>query len=206
MNEWLHTLAMWGYRGVRTGALGREIAAELESVGFTVAQDLLLLSVDLSAGTASTAPTGAVRALRTWPRPGRQVVESLLDLDAASFGPVWRLDSDTFSEARSATAVSRVFTAESQGQIVGFLLAGATGRDGYIQRLAVHPDHRRAGHAGRLLDHAHRWLRRRGCSVAYVNTEQSNAGAVELYRRKGYAQLPYGLRVLERELTEGSRA
>ena len=206
VNEWLHTLELWGYRSVRTGAIGPEMAAGLEAAGFTTAQDLLLLSADLSSNTCSRPPGTGVSPRRHWPRLSRRDREVVLDIDRASFGEKWSLDANALAEAQRATVRSRIFLATSEGATVGFLLAGATGNDGYVQRLAVHPDHRRRGHAGVLLDHAHHWLRRQGCAVSWVNTEVSNRAAADLYLRRGYAPLPYGLWVLERRLADGSRA
>ena len=203
VDEWLRTLVTWGYRSVRTGALGPEMAGTLRSAGFEPIQDLLLMSIDLTAHPLPAPSREAIRALRTWPRPGRRTVESVLGVDAASFDPVWSLDSSSFAEARQATARSRLFVSTENGETVGFVLAGATGSGGYIQRLAVLPAHRRHGHAVALLAAAHAWLRGKGCSTAVVNTETTNDSAIGLYRRLGYAALPYGLQVLERPLTPG---
>lgn len=206
VNEWLHTLAMWGYRSVRTGALGPDLVATLASAGFTPVQDLLLMSIDLTSHPLPAPSKDAVRGLRSWPRPRRGMVESLLSVDAASFPPMWALDAPSFDEARRATSRSRLFAALDGPTTVGFLLAGATGEGGYVQRLAVLPGHRRRGHGVNLLAAAHSWLRGRGCSTAVVNTETSNTPAIDLYRRLGYAALPYGLQVLERPLTTGDHA
>ena len=205
VNEWLHTLAMWGYRSVRTGALNSGLASGLSAVGFSTVQDLVLMSTDLSGHLRSPSEPGPgrVRQLRAWPRPSRAALDQILGIDQQSFGTAWAMDADTFAEARAATGRARIVVSEVERRTVGFVLAGATGRDGYIQRLAVLPDARRAGHAARLLDHAHDWLRRAGCSVAYVNTERTNDAAMTLYLRAGYAALPYGLQVLERSLTHG---
>lgn len=204
VHEWLHTLSMWGYQAVRTGAVGPDIAADLGAAGFTTCQDLLLMSRDLTHGPVRPAPDPDIAVLRSWPRPSRTAIHALLGVDAASFGPIWTLDPDSFADARRATHRSRILVARENGAPVGFVLAGATGPGGYIQRLAVLPDHRRRHVASRLLEHAHGWLRDRGCTTAVVNTEVANHAAIALYQRFGYARLPYGLRVLERPLTPTS--
>lgn len=206
VNEWLHTLSMWGYKGVRTGAVSPEIAAGLQSVGFRTVQDLVLMNVDLGRDTVHGRPAAGVEAVREWPRIPTRTLARILSVDAASFGPPWALDRAALAEARRATVRSRLFVTRAEGEVVGFVLAGATGADGYVQRLAVHPDHRRRRVAVGLLDAAHHWLRRRGCSVAWVNTERSNTAADVLYRGSGYVPVPYGLQVLERRLDEGDGA
>lgn len=206
VNEWLHTLEMWGYRSVRTGALGPEMAATLSGAGFTPIQDLLLMSTDLTSRGGESPPPGTVKPLRLHPRPSKRTVESVLAVDAASFDPVWALDASSFDEARRATVRSRLLAAVDGPDTVGFVLAGATGSGGYIQRLAVLPDRRHNGIGSGLMAAAHAWLRSKGCSTAVVNTETGNQPAINLYRRMGYATLPYGLQVLERPLLPGTAA
>ena len=203
LNEWLHTLEMWGYRSVRTGALNQDMASEFKVAGFAPLQDLLLMSADLTGHVIPAPDRSRVRPVRIWPGPWRTLVGTLLAIDSASFGPVWTLDIASLAEARRATEASRMFVAREEGRPVGFLLAGATGSGGYVQRLAVLPSHRRKGHAGALIAAAHSWMRSRGCSTSVVNTETSNMAAIELYRRLGYEVLPYGLQVLERPLRTG---
>ena len=204
IHEWLHTLSLWGYRGVRTGAVGPDLAADLTAAGFTTCQDLLLMSRDLTHDPRRPAPDAEISVLRGWPRPSPRMIRSLLSIDAESFGPVWTLDPDSLADARRATHRSRILIAFDDGTPVGFVLAGATGSGGYLQRLAVLPGHRRRHVASRLLDHAHAWLIDRGCATVVVNTEVTNHAAISLYQRFGYARLPYGLQVLERPLTPTS--
>ena len=77
-------------------------------------------------------------------------------------------------------------------------------RSGFIQRLAVDPARQRTGVGLRLMHAAHRWLRSHRCTTALVNTETDNLAALRLYQRFGYAELPYGLQVLERPLTHAA--
>ena len=67
------------------------------------------------------------------------------------------------------------------------------GRAGYLQRLAVHPDHQRAGLGGALVVDGLRWLRRWGAKEVLVNTQEGNEPAVRLYEALGFQLRPDGL-------------
>jgi ribosomal protein S18 acetylase RimI-like enzyme len=122
-------------------------------------------------------------------------------VDEQAFGADWSLDAATLREAMRATGRSSVWVnMDGQGSVTGFVVVGATGTTGYVQRLAVQPAHQGHGAGSALLDAAHRWLEQVGCRSAVVNTEPTNAPALALYRRFGYVPLSYGLQVLELDL------
>ena len=201
---WLSRLTHLGYVGVRTGAVSPDIARTLSHNGFRSVQDLTLLSADLSGRSATDRQGPSIRPLRGRFLSRHSVVDRILHIDHVSFGERWALDHTSLGEAVRATHRSRLFVARVAGGVpVGFVLAGMTDSTGFIQRLAVLPDHRGEGIGLHLMNAAHRWLRSRGCSTSIVNTETANEPALRLYLRCGYAELPYGLQVLERNLTTG---
>ena len=205
IEEWCADLAAAGYAGVRTGAVGPDMAESLCSNGFRPIQTLSLLSADLTSGPLPVRPDRSIRPVRGRLPAHRSLVDRILHIDAVSFGDTWCMDRSMLAEAARATHRSRFFTArDAAGVPVGFLLAGMTDSSGFVQRLAVLPEQRRGGVALQLMGAAHRWLRARGCTTSIVNTETTNEAALRLYQRCGYAELPYGLQVLERPLTHGT--
>ena len=84
--------------------------------------------------------------------------------------------------------------------VTGYAITGRAGALGYLQRLAVHPDHQREGVGTALVADALWWARRRGAIAMLVNTQESNATALTLYERLGFHAEPEGLAVLERRL------
>ena len=80
--------------------------------------------------------------------------------------------------------------------VVGYAVTGRAGPRGYLQRLAVHPDHQRAGLGGALVVDGLRWLRRWGAKEVLVNTQEGNEPAVRLYEALGFQLRPEGLAVL----------
>jgi len=203
LNEWVHTISSWGYQKVRTTALAPAPAHALRAVGFVTAQELLLMKC-----THYTAPSYDIPR-DVAPRSGRRLfgkryparlIEEILDVDQLAFGDEWSLDHESLREAFRATRSSRLFVSRSHGKIDGFVLVGATGTNGFVQRLAVHPSARRTGVASRLVASALRWSFQRGCSATVVNTEISNIAAIDLYRSFDFVPMEHGLQVLEKDL------
>ena len=79
-----------------------------------------------------------------------------------------------------------LLVAESDGQVVGALIAGWDGWRGNVYRLAVLPSHRRQGIARQLADAGHERLRAQGARriTALVGGEEGAAHA--LWRAVGY--------------------
>ena len=86
--------------------------------------------------------------------------------------------------------------------MLAYSVTGRAADRGYIQRLAVHPDHQRLGIGTALVADSLRWLRRSGARLALVNTQERNAGALSLYVECGFSPEPAGLTVLERLITD----
>jgi ribosomal protein S18 acetylase RimI-like enzyme len=80
----------------------------------------------------------------------------------------------------------------------GYLLSGADSTHGFVQRLAVHPRHRRQGIARVLLARSLGWLGALGVRSTWVNTEPDNAAALHLYLGTGFQRHATGLVVVER--------
>lgn len=198
VRAWIPGLLNMGYRSVRTGAVAPDLAERLQEAGFATVQNLTLLSTTLPAPPVTTVdPTRREVISRLWRTGGRRLQESLR-VDNLAFGAEWSFDASTLRDAVGATGHCVFLVASEPRQPVhGFVVAGATGSTGYVQRLAVDPARRRVGTASRLLHRAHAWMTRRGCRTSVVNTEDSNHAALALYRGFGYEPLPYGLRVLE---------
>jgi ribosomal protein S18 acetylase RimI-like enzyme len=184
----LELVAGRGYRGVLTNALSPEEQHGYLEVGFEVRERLHLLSRSLD----DLPPR--VRSVRL--RRGRRRDRAgILGIDAAAFDPFWRLDELGLHEAIGATPTSRL-RVNAGGPVVGYAVTGRAGTRGYLQRLAVHPEHHRQGLGTALVTDALHWLRRRGVHTAVVNTQEANAVALGLYHHLGFASQPHGLAVL----------
>jgi ribosomal protein S18 acetylase RimI-like enzyme len=101
-------------------------------------------------------------------------------------------------EARTATPHSRFRTGHLRDvtQVAGYAVTGRHARRGYVQRLAVEPEHRGKGLGSLLVLDALAWLRRWRANAAFVNTQEANVAALALYERLGFERQAEGLTVL----------
>lgn len=73
------------------------------------------------------------------------------------------------------------------GKIVASVMAGYEGHRGWLNYVAVAPKHHRSGIGRAIMDEAERLLRAEGCPKINLQVRTSNTGALEFYRRAGYA-------------------
>ncbi len=197
----LTRLSHAGYREVVTNALAPGASLPLVDAGFAVRGRLHLLSYDFDEPGLADIPRGPRRPRRA----NRTDRPEILRVDAAAFDDFWRFDAAALREATHATprAHMRVASAidpSTERTIDGYGLFGRSGSAGYVQRLAVAPRAAGDGIGRSLLCDGLRWLRSHGAQRVYVNTQDDNARALDLYLRNGFTQLPVGLCVLGREL------
>jgi ribosomal protein S18 acetylase RimI-like enzyme len=88
--------------------------------------------------------------------------------------------------AAQLAAGQRAIGLEDKGQLVGAVLVTHDTRKGWINRLAVHPDHRRKGYATELIAAAEQELRAMGLRVFAVLIEADNDVSQQLFAREGY--------------------
>ncbi|MGB1608765.1 MAG: GNAT family N-acetyltransferase [Ilumatobacteraceae bacterium] len=191
-----------GRRAVRTSALFPGSAASVMAHGFEAIDHLVLMR-----RTLDSLPPVEGMAESTRPRRlGRSGMRDAAVVDVAAFGPLWGHDLRTLNATRGATASSRTRGVRRDSRLAGFVIAGRTGRSGYLQRLAIDPERRREG-LGRLLTvDALRWMHRTRCIDVFVNTSEQNQAALALYGSLGFDQRPERLTVAEIDLTGGASA
>jgi ribosomal protein S18 acetylase RimI-like enzyme len=180
-----------GYRELVTGPLTATAAAPFLDAGFTLREQLHLLVHSLGA----TLPPDRTARLR---RARRGDWTAVVELDTRAFPPAWRLGSSGLRDALRATPASRfrVGQREDDPIPVAYAVTGRSGRQGYLQRLAVHPAVRGRGLGRALVADALGWFRRGGGHRCLVNTQVENHEAVALYEACGFRRLPSGLAVL----------
>ncbi|MEE3329170.1 MAG: GNAT family acetyltransferase, partial [Myxococcota bacterium] len=70
--------------------------------------------------------------------------------------------------------------------IIASVMAGYEGHRGWIQYLAVDPDHHRRGVGRAIMGHAEAALERLGAPKINLQVRSDNAEVIEFYRRLGY--------------------
>ena len=192
----VEALTRRGYRHIVTNALSPPAQAGYLANGFQVQERLHLLGHSLDHIPEPPVPHRLRRGRRR-DRP------RILEVDAAAFDPFWQLDEVGLLDAISATPSSRL-QVEAAARPDAYAVTGRAGDRGYLQRLAVHPDVQGNGLGSALVIDALRWLRRRRCHLAMVNTQEINTAAYALYRALGFTDLPDGLAVLRLDVDRAS--
>jgi ribosomal protein S18 acetylase RimI-like enzyme len=72
-------------------------------------------------------------------------------------------------------------------ELVGVILGSDDGRKGWINRLAVHPDHQRKGIALELIRAVESALKERNREIISILIEPTNVESLELFRKAGYS-------------------
>jgi ribosomal protein S18 acetylase RimI-like enzyme len=75
---------------------------------------------------------------------------------------------------------------ESGSELVGSVMVGYDGHRGWVNYLAVRPDHRGRGFGRLLMADAERRLRAAGCPKLNLQVRGSNMAAIEFYQRLGF--------------------
>jgi ribosomal-protein-alanine N-acetyltransferase len=196
----LAELAGRGYASVITAALLPSERQPFLAAGFAEADRLRLLTRDLR--DLPERPAIPLRRAKPGDRP------RVLEIDAATFPPFWRLDDWGLDQAVAATPTARFRVApvdapvggETEPTVAGYVITGRAGAEGYVQRLAVDPAYQRRGIARALVIDGLHWLRHRAARRAAVNTQVGNDAAYALYVSLGFTPRPSDLVVLRREL------
>jgi ribosomal protein S18 acetylase RimI-like enzyme len=191
LHRCLETLAARGYQRVVTGALSPLEQTGFLAAGFDVEERLHLLAIDLVTALPPLPPGYRLR------RVGRRRRAGVLAVDRAAFSGFWQFDDAGLTDALRATPSVRFRVALAPTDAVaGYAICGRSGWRGFVQRLAVHPDHQRTGTGRRLLLDGLTWLKGHGATRAVVNTQIGNEAALKLYVQTGFQEEPVGLSVL----------
>jgi len=178
-----------GIEGVVTAALAPPDQRVFLEAGFEVVERLYLLHHRLD-------PLPPLLPVATR-RARRRDHEAALAVDRAAFLSFWQMDEVALTEALAATRSSRLRVIDGpDGDVVAYAVCGRTASRGYVQRLAVHPEHEGHGFGRALLHDGLHWLARWGARDALVNTQEGNERSRNLYLRAGFQMQPSGLAVL----------
>jgi len=75
-----------------------------------------------------------------------------------------------------------------EGKIIASVMAGYEGHRGWINYLAVSPEHQKRGFGKQIMDEAERLLRAEGCPKINLQVRTSNADVLAFYRAIGFVQ------------------
>ena len=76
---------------------------------------------------------------------------------------------------------------ELDGEVIACVMASYEGHRGWLNYLAVAPEHRRRGHARAIVAEAERLLLEAGCPKINLQIRTSNREVIEFYKGLGYS-------------------
>ena len=89
--------------------------------------------------------------------------------------------------ARKLTEQPELFlVGKLDNRIVATAMAGFDGHRGWVNYLAVDPNHRKKGLGRTLMQHIEEAMKARGCPKLNIQVRTGNSEAIEFYRKLGY--------------------
>lgn len=73
-----------------------------------------------------------------------------------------------------------------EGKLIGSIIGTFDGRRGWLNRLAVHPAHRRKGIGASLIDEMEYRLKKRGAKLIAIHVYSSNKESIKAFKQSGY--------------------
>jgi ribosomal protein S18 acetylase RimI-like enzyme len=73
------------------------------------------------------------------------------------------------------------------GKLIAAVMAGYEGHRGWINYLAVHPEHRRSNYGRQMMAAAEKLLHSFGCPKINLQVRSTNRAVIEFYQRIGYS-------------------
>jgi GNAT superfamily N-acetyltransferase len=83
-----------------------------------------------------------------------------------------------------------VFGLHEEGRMLAVGIANFDGRRGWINRVAVDPDHRGRGLGGQMIRECERFLKDKGALVMAALIEDDNTPSMTCFEKEGYSCLP----------------
>jgi ribosomal-protein-alanine N-acetyltransferase len=108
-------------------------------------------------------------------------IDAVMEIERLSFRAPW--SRSVFLEELSRDWARVDVVRDGAGAAVAFANYWLVADELHILNIATHPQHRRAGHATRLLAHMVEIARRVPCRCVTLEVRRSNAAAQRLYRR-----------------------
>lgn len=117
-------------------------------------------------------------------------IDAVVEIETQAFSSPWR--KETFAELIGRPTLEMLVMEHREEGIVGYAVVWCILDQGELANLAILPRMRSRGLGTRLLARAIEIARERGVETMFLEVRASNAHALELYRRFGFAQV--GLR------------
>ena len=111
-------------------------------------------------------------------------ISAILKIESESFEFPW--PEAMFRNQLELRPVAMVLIAETGAAVVGYAVVWFEGPDSHILNIAVDPEFRRRGVAGRMLDELIRISGKRNCERMYLEVRKNNTPARDFYLGRGF--------------------
>ncbi len=108
----------------------------------------------------------------------------VLEIEQASFPVPWT--GNMFQYQLGMQDVSENIVITRNGRLAGYLIGWAICDEIHILNVAVDPEERKQGHAGRMIREFVRRGRQRGAERVVLEVRRSNLGAQKMYQKYGF--------------------
>jgi ribosomal protein S18 acetylase RimI-like enzyme len=121
-------------------------------------------------------------------------IRSYQTADESAVIDLWQRCGSFQGRVRPQRDIARKLTVQSDwflvgevgGLVMASVLVGYDGHRGWINYLAVHPEHQRRGHALALMNAAEERLLAAACPKINLQVRTSNTAVLDFYRHIGY--------------------
>jgi len=151
----------------------------LEQSEFTYTDNVIVLVWNRTTPLPKPHPTG-VTIQPMMPED----LNTILDIDHAAFGVVWKNSLEALELAYQQSAFARVAIVD--GEIVGYQYSTGSAMGGHLARLAVKPSMQGRGIGYELVRDALVHYKQQGAMQVTVNTQQQNRASLALYVKAGF--------------------
>jgi [ribosomal protein S18]-alanine N-acetyltransferase len=160
-------------------ALHDWFAQILQTHGFYHHQDIVVLAWETTRPERTrTNPAVFIRPMVPADLPCVQTMDEL------AFEPLWQISLGTLTRSYQQAGYATV--AELEGKIVGYQISTTSSFSAHLARLAVLPDHQRAGIGAALVHDLQFHYYGQGLRYVTVNTQSDNLTSLSLYERLGF--------------------
>ncbi len=108
-------------------------------------------------------------------------VQFVVEIENLSFSTPWS-ESLLHSEIHKPDSISNVAVINNE-KIAGYIMVNQIIDEAHILNLAVHPEFRRLGIAGKLIEEVMKDLKKNGCRFLHLEVRNSNLAAYNLYKK-----------------------
>jgi ribosomal protein S18 acetylase RimI-like enzyme len=129
--------------------------------------------------------------------------DAIAATDLAAFTPPWQMSAGLMRQA--IPLADFITVADVDGQIVGYQLTTPSHQGAHLARLAVLPAWQGHGIGKALVRHLIEYYNRRGIRELTVNTQDTNAGSLAVYRGLGFVHTGASYPVYQSSLREARR-